>query len=1278
MEIGARFGKEMFCWMRASDAPDGGYDLDVLDPEGRPAARVRGLRFAQGQSASRPLSGAESLSAANGHAIPASGPDEASWSLELERDLRASLAQALYLEQADVDSEALFTDLGMDSIIGVEWVDAINKKHGSRLSGTVLYQYPTIKKLAAHLNPERKPDRHVAPVALPDSASAFSAPSPYASAFTAPARPSADLKAELTETLTGQLAEALYLEARDIDRETLFTDLGMDSIIGVEWVTAINKKHGTQLSATALYQHPTLNRLAGMLAEEIAKRDGSPATLASLAPTALAAAAPETSMSSRPSQVAGPLDRPLESFRKTGPGAAPGIAVPAARKPRGIAVIGMAGQFPQAQNAEAFWRNIRDGKDCVTEVPEGRWSDSDFYQPGKPAQGKYYSRWMGAMDEVDCFDPLFFNISPTEAKSMDPQQRLFLQSCWHAIENAGHSAASLSESRCGVFVGASKGDYLHLSKEHELSSLGFTGGAISILAARASYFLNLLGPCVSIDTACSSALVAMASACDSLNAGTSDLALAGGVFIMSSPEMHIMTSQAGMLSTAGRCQAFDDRADGFVPSDGVGMVVLKRLDDAERDGDNILGVIEGWGVNQDGKTNGITAPNAASQTRLIQDVYDRFAIDAEGIQLIEAHGTGTKLGDPIEIDALKKAFGKYTRKTGYCAVGSVKSNIGHALTAAGMAGVIKVLHALQRKQLPPTIHVSEINRYIELADSPFYINTALREWKVPAGGSRRAAVSSFGFSGTNSHLVIAEYALVPVSHVPEHSRPAGGKLAVPLSAKTREQLAQKAGDLLRLLESDESIPALERIAYTLQVGRDAMPFRLALAAGDREELAEGLRAFLGDRKLPDALWEGKADGEEARSTGTVPPSAIEQARAGQPQALLRYWIRGGEVDWGLLYPGRKPQRAPLPGYPFAKLRCWIEKQYASASAFAPESRLHPLLQRNTSTLERQSYALTLRGDEPFLQDHRLRLPGGQARKLLPGAAYLEMARAAYALAMPDGRGGDGVALGNVVWMNPLFVDGKTEVAIALYGYADVDDAAAAVAFEITSRGAKGEILHCKGEAGLIDPEVPAAIPLAALRARMRRGEAGKSEIYETFVGNGLIYGPSHRRIAALALGDDEALARMEPASEAEGKEYGMPPGLLDGALQSSIGMLWRDKDRLTAPRVPFSIGRLTAFSSCENASHAWVRRAKRRSSAGGDLELDIDLLDDRGGVCVRVEGFTFRAIGSDRTIGSDRMIAAERNQAQAEPEDADAVDYEALLDQVINKRITIEKAAELL
>ncbi|MDK8181883.1 beta-ketoacyl synthase N-terminal-like domain-containing protein [Paenibacillus sp. UMB4589-SE434] len=555
-----------------------------------------------------------------------------------------------------------------------------------------------------------------------------------------------------------------------------------------------------------------------------------------------------------------------------------------------IAIIGMSGQFPQANTMEQFWSNLAEGRDCISEVPADRW-DMSFYDADPKTPGKSYSKWMGVLEEADQFDPHFFQLSPAEAELMDPQQRLFLEHCWRSLEDAGIAPSSLAGSRCGVFAGCSVNDYDHLMGNEGMSAYGLVGRSIAILPARISYFLNLKGPCLAIDTSCSASLVAIAEACNSLKLGDSDLALAGGVCVLTNPAMHIMTSKAGMLSPDGRCFTFDNRANGFVPGEGVGVILLKRLADAVRDEDLIYGVIRGWGVNQDGRTNGITAPSGQSQSELERDVYERFGIDPESITMVETHGTGTRLGDPIEVEALTAAFQTYTQKKGYCALGSVKSNIGHLLTAAGAAGVIKVLLSMQHKLLPPTIHFEALNDHITLSESPFYVNTQLRPWNTAASAPRRAAVSSFGFSGTNAHLVIEEYVssaqeiacstqvlsqvatqvvagnVLSSSHVAAmnaadarrstNARNDGsvGQYVFPLSAPDADGLIRYANMLRKWISSKgyDNPELVKSLAYTLQTGREPMKERVVIIAAHVSDLLLGLESYLNNQTSPHVI-----------------------------------------------------------------------------------------------------------------------------------------------------------------------------------------------------------------------------------------------------------------------------------------------------------------------------------------------------------------------------------------------------------------------------------------
>lgn len=823
---------------------------------------------------------------------PAAKPAVVALSASIIGKLKTLLAQELLLKAEEIDEDAQFIDLGLDSITGVTWIRLINAHYGIDIEATKVYSHPTLTQLARLVASEAAATE----TAVPVPAVVKNAPVPERVVTSS----DGDRLSAIVRKLGTMLASELLLRPEEIEDTMQFIDMGLDSITGVTWVRKINEHYGTQIEATKVYSNPTLQQMGRLVMLE--------AKLAPAAPIAAVPPAPEAARAA------------LTSWRGQGRNAAK--APSSSSGP--IAVIGIAGQFPKADNLDQFWTNLAEGRNCVTEVSAERWNLADYFQAGAPTAGKTNSKWLGALDGFDLFDPLFFNISPTEAESMDPQQRLFLQACWHGIENAGYNPQSLSGSQTGVFVGCGPSDYHQPSREQQLSAQGFTGAATSILAARISYFLNLHGPCISVDTACSSSLVAIANACDSLNNGNSDLALAGGVYVMAGPAMHIMTSQAGMLSTDGRCYSFDQRANGFVPGEGVGVLVLKRLADAERDQDRIQAVIEGWGVNQDGRTNGITAPNEEAQTRLLQSVYRKFDIDPAAIGLIEAHGTGTKLGDPIEVAGLKGAFKPFTKKAGYCALGSVKSNIGHCLTAAGAAGFIKLVLALKHRTLPPTANFSRHNEHISLDGSPFYVNDALKPWSVAAGQQRRAAISSFGFSGTNAHLVVAEHA-GQAQHRPDVSVVTeDGRMAMPLSARTEAQLRAAAQNLLAHIRANGNALDLPDLAYTLQAGRDHMGERVAFLVRTVDELAVALQAFLAGESDSELFWQGqvkrhkeaiKLIAQDDDMKATITGKWMAERKLGK---LLEWYVKGLDIDWTLLYGPSKPRRIELPNYPFAK------------------------------------------------------------------------------------------------------------------------------------------------------------------------------------------------------------------------------------------------------------------------------------------------------------------------------------------------------------------------
>jgi acyl transferase domain-containing protein len=961
----------------------------------------------------------------------------------------------------------------------------------------------------------------------------------------------------------------------------------------------------------------------------------------------------------------------------------PGAIAEPAEPPAQIAVIGMAGQFPGAKNIEEFWQNIASGRDCIVPVGSERWDLNSYYQAGKAVAGKTNSCWLGALEEYDRFDPLFFNLSPAEAEAMDPQQRLFLQACWHGIEHAGYDARQLSGSQCGVFVGCASGDYHQSSAQQRLSAQGFTGAANSILAARISYFLNLQGPSLAIDTACSSSLVAIAQACDNLRYGGIDLALAGGVYVMGGPEMHIRTAQAGMLSGQGHCYAFDHRANGFVPGEAVGVVVLKRLADAQRDGDTIYGVIRGWGVNQDGKTNGITAPNPVAQTRLQQQVYGRYGIDPQNIQLIEAHGTGTQLGDPIEVQGLKEAFGKYTRKQEYCALGSVKSNIGHCLTAAGVSGFIKLVLALRQRQLPPTIHFERLNEHIELQGSPFYINTRLREWECGAAERRQAAVSSFGFSGTNAHVVVEEYVAGPAGAAgPVEMLKQNGAVVVPLSARTPERLRQRAQDLLEFIRAAGPGLSLIELAYTLQVGRVAMEERAGFLADSLQQLAAQLQAYLAGERHIEGMVQGQVRKDKENIAFITQDADVQESIVARWVArrellkLAQLWARGLELDWSRLYGELKPRRIGVPTYPFAKERYWIgsDADPQSDHQTSPQAAaLHPLLHLNVSDLETQAYRSTFTGEESFLTDHRVRTDGDAAQKMLPGVACLEMVRAAVADALKSWPGF--LEIHDTVWMSPVVVADRKSIFISLAAQQD-RGSGAPLDYRIYGRDCGQETVHCRGHITFNTQASPSRIDIARIREHMSAGELGPEEIYAAFERTGLHYGPAHRGITTIYRGDGQSLAqlRLPPVVESSEQEYLLHPSIMDSAVQALIGLTADLRQLVDKPFVPFALQYLHVVAGCGRDMWAWVRNSPGTPSGHDVTSVDIDVCDEEGNVCVVMRGLAGRILQKPASMPRGTVDALVEHVV---PVTFDSSFYQTLIDRLVSKEISIEEAIRL-
>ncbi len=515
-----------------------------------------------------------------------------------------------------------------------------------------------------------------------------------------------------------------------------------------------------------------------------------------------------------------------------------------------LAVIGMGFRFPgEANDADSFWRLLLNGTDAITEVPSDHWDIEQFYDPDPDAPGKIYSRYGGFLHQVDQFDPQFFGISPREALSLDPQQRLLLEVTWEALENAGHAPGKLEGTHTGVFVGISGSGYANLkliAGGNEDTDFYFaTGTAQSVAAGRIAYIFGLHGPTISVDTACSSSLVATHQACQSLRNRECDMALAGGVNLILEPSGSISTSRGRMVSFDGRCKTFDASADGYVRSEGCGMIVLKRLSDAQADGDNILAVIKGSAVNQDGRSNGLTAPNGRAQEMVIRDALNNAQLKPGDISYVEAHGTGTSLGDPIEVRALGNIFSDGHSLNDPLMIGSVKTNVGHLEAAAGIVGLVKLILALQNKTIPPHLHLHEPNPYIPWDELPITVPTKPKAWKSTNDEPLVAGLSSFGFSGTNVHLIVAE---TPTEMYRQANDEYPSYLFT-LSAKTESSLEALAGKYESYLKLNPDV-SLADFAYTTHVGRSHFNHRLAIQASSLSETHKKLTSWQSGEEPP--------------------------------------------------------------------------------------------------------------------------------------------------------------------------------------------------------------------------------------------------------------------------------------------------------------------------------------------------------------------------------------------------------------------------------------------
>ena len=1035
------------------------------------------------------------------------------------------------------------------------------------------------------------------------------------------------------EYLVQVVADVTRLPIHEINPLQPFEAFGIDSLTTIKLTYELEKQFG-KLSKTLFFEYRNIRELAAFLVARY--------------PDALEAffgMEPGTVETSGPAETGAPPPV-LPAQSEAGPGRQTAVN-PADQDD--IAIIGLSGRYPGADTLDQFWENLCAGKDCITEIPGDRWKLDNFYdpEPGKP--GRSYSRWGGFIDGVDRFDPLFFNISPKEAEFMDPQERLFLQIAWWAMEDAGYTRRALAQWKVGVYVGVMYGQY-------QLWQAEMDGGCVSpgsfhaAVANRVSYHLNLNGPSVALDTMCSSSLTAIHLACESLRRGESQIALAGGVNLSIHPNKYTFLSLGRFISTDGRCRSFGEGGDGYVPGEGVGAVVLKPLAQALTDRDHIYALIKGSALNHGGKTSSFSVPNPNAQGELIGEALQNAAVHPRTLSYLEAHGTGTSLGDPIEISGLIQCFSRYTRDKQFCPIGSVKSNIGHLEAAAGIAALTKVLLQLKHTALVPSIHSSCLNPNIDFSESPFFVQRELAPWPRPneirndisRELPRRAGISSFGAGGANAHVIVEEFQYA--ASVPD-VEPTVPQLVV-LSAPQPAVLDQMVDRLLALLNTRDTgeQPAirLQDLAFTLQVGREAFKERLAVIAERMSELVERLEKYRRGAANLSGVFRSAAQANPMALDSILDNSQGREfirslASGGNLTALARLWVTGLEIDWTQIKAHTQSRRISLPTYPFARERYWLPR--SSTVGLAAASTLHPLVQRNISTFHRQSYETLLAPDAVWITDHRV-----AGKKMLPGTAVLEMARAAGWMAEERNVG----SIRTVRWRKTIVTNGSVlKIRILL---------------EPTESGAWFEIHagpqddnsepHACGEIVFTGQEgQPSGEQRSNIETILRRCDSTLkgTACYEMFRATGIDYGPSFQSIQALSFNEKEVLAHL-CLPERWGRvdhEWVLHPALLDGAFQAVLGLLMPSHGEPGTIFVPAGLENLEIYGPLPSACYAHITSDQAVGERVDKLVINLSVLDEAGRLVARAEQLTFRTLSPSAVPRTHFYEAVWEDHAQA-------------------------------
>ncbi len=922
------------------------------------------------------------------------------------------------------------------------------------------------------------------------------------------------------------------------------------------------------------------------------------------------------------------------------------------KKESGIAIIGMSCRYPKSENIGEYWDNIYKMRPCLGYPSEERvelWKKSypEYFIEKKDIKELFEYR--GYIENVEKFDADFFHLSAREAQFMEPSHRVFMEVAFEAIENAGIGGENIKGTKTAIFVGIdNQSSHGFAAITDRTDPLALTGLYPSLIATRLSYMLNLRGESLVIDTACSSGLVAVHKACKAIEAGECEMAMAGGIYISDNvfrqdddPMMIICTNNDKIMT-------FDNNGAGTIRSEGVGVVFLKAYDRAVEDGDNIYAVIKGGAINNDGASNGITAPNADAQTQLLVEAWQKAGVNPETISYIESHGTGTLLGDPIEIRGLTNAFRKFSNKKQFCAISAVKPNIGHTASSSGVAGLIKMVLALQHKVIPATINFQVPNSYISFDESPVYVNDRPQEWKRVGNQPRCGGVSAFGFNGTNCHIVLEEAGELEKVNTNREE----WKVFI-LSAMTEGSLNRLCEKYRTLINKSDSI-SIDDLCGTLNCAGGQYNYRLAVLVKSMSELRvrleqicnhewdEGNGIFYGYHSIVSSKKEDKAPGEITDEDKLVLSSQIDKlVKEGKSifydydklVDLLRIYIKGGTIDWLSVYKDKKFRKVHLLPYPFEQNIYWPDLENNGGNRVESKKKgrkkAYPLCGTCVSeSIHEDVYEAELSVDDYwFLQEHNI-----LGQYLVPGTVYIEFMYQIVANYHTSSQ----IQYEDITFLNPFIVS-KNESKVLQILVSRIQDG---LEFTFASRNAASSSKkwqkHAEAKVRFLEEKIRKTVSIDTYIQRCNKQIKTVSEKQITALqSQAALGGRWTDTIEKIFIGDEEVLVKISLPEKYKGDiiNFKIHPAMMDNAMNSIIQSMNDDM------YLPFSYGKLKVYQEIPESFYSHLIRMKKDGASDEVVTFSGEILDVHGTIIAEVEDYRVKKVNKQQFLSSNSMDA---------------------------------------